>query len=480
MLLVERIESVPPSAPLIGIGPSIPEPLQIARQLRATGTQALLVFFPASRAARESLQAQLVRDPFAYPRFEIVELPENNTRQLVARISKVLSTVKRQFHPPRIGLRGRPRKRPQLTARAERSAAALLAHVLVHSRDAIIATDEAGRVTAWNDAAERMFGTTVEQVSGRRLEETGASQVAPIVNQALSNADAEQKLIAALGPGKQPVELICRARLMRGPRGQVLGVCLIARDDSDYQRVQAALRESNRQKDEFLAIMSHELRTPLTSILGYTDMLLRGLAGPLAPATRRYISNVRSAGDRLLELVNGLLDYTRLEAGLERLELRELDLGALIAHAVELCRAAAEVKHVDVHVAIPRAFNAVVVADTERIMHVLRALLSNAIKFTAEGGWIKIDVGPDPSNGESVRVSVRDSGIGMQPDQIGRVWERFYQADASLTRAYGGIGLGLSIARHLVTLHGGTVGAESSGPGLGSTFWFALPSRRAR
>jgi signal transduction histidine kinase len=109
----------------------------------------------------------------------------------------------------------------------------------------------------------------------------------------------------------------------------------------------------------------------------------------------------------------------------------------------------------------------------------LRSIVGNALKFTPDKGWVAVHVGPDPELTDSVRVSVSDSGIGMRGEVVSRVWERFYQGDASLTRPYGGMGLGLSIARHLVTLHGGTVGASSRGPGLGSTFWFSLPHGRA-
>jgi signal transduction histidine kinase len=113
--------------------------------------------------------------------------------------------------------------------------------------------------------------------------------------------------------------------------------------------------------------------------------------------------------------------------------------------------------------------------DEDKLVHVLRSYIGNALKFTPNDGWIAVYVGPDPELHECVRVSVVDSGIGMQHEQIARVWERFYQGDASLTRSYGGMGLGLSIARHLVLLHGGRVGVESAGPGQGSTFWFSLP-----
>src|SRR5205807_6479601 len=161
---------------------------------------------------------------------------------------------------------------------------------------------------------------------------------------------------------------------IRDPSGAILGVSAIARDDLEYQRVEEALREANRQKDEFLAIMSHELRTPLTSILGYTDMLLRGLSGPLPPMTHKYLGNVRSAGDRLLELVNGLLDYTRLEAGVERLELSSVDLTTLVTQAVQHCRDAAQGKQIDMRLVIAGGVGRVE-ADYEKLTHVLRSLL---------------------------------------------------------------------------------------------------------
>jgi signal transduction histidine kinase len=207
-------------------------------------------------------------------------------------------------------------------------------------------------------------------------------------------------------------------------------------------------------------------------------MLLRGLSGPLAPLANKYVGNVRSAGDRLLELVNGLLDYTRLEAGVERLQTRPVDLLRIVGQVVQQFQGHAQSKGIDLRLAVARGVAARIEADEEKLVHVLRNYLGNALKFTPAGGWIAAYVGPDPQVRDSVRVSVVDSGIGMRNEQIGRVWERFYQGDASLTRPYGGIGLGLSIARHLVALHGGTVGAESGGPGKGSTFWFTLPLRQ--
>jgi signal transduction histidine kinase len=261
---------------------------------------------------------------------------------------------------------------------------------------------------------------------------------------------------------------------VRSPDDHLLGLSVIARDNSDQRRAAEALREANRQKDEFLAIMSHELRTPLTSILGYTDMLLRGLGGPLGTKTARYVSNVRTAGDRLLELVNGLLDYTRLEAGREQIEARPISLLEGVRAAVGRAELSARAKGIRLETRLDPSADRVM-ADPEKLQHVLASYLVNAIKFTPADGSVCVEVAPDPEQPDEVRVRVSDSGIGLRNDQLGRVWERFYQGDASLTRPYGGLGLGLSIARHLVQLHGGRVGADSPGPGHGSTFWLSLP-----
>src|SRR5262249_28726678 len=158
-------------------------------------------------------------------------------------------------------------------------------------------------------------------------------------------------------------------------------------------------------KDEFMAIMSHELRTPLTSILGYTDMLLRGLSGPLAPMAQKYVGNVRSAGDRLLDLVNGLLDFTRLEAGVERLELQPVDLSALVAEQVKRTLSQARAKEIVLRLVVEDGTGQVP-ADSEKLSHVVRGYLGNALKFTNGPGLVEVRVAPDPDETSYVRVSV--------------------------------------------------------------------------
>jgi PAS domain S-box-containing protein len=484
---LDSLEATPIEAPLIGVGPSARDPMQMARHLRAICSEALLVFFAASSSAVDALRAELVRDPFLYPRYELIELPAS-PRQLATRIGTVVATVERQLHSSP-GTRRDRRARPKSNSRQSTSLGAQqdVTSVLAHAPDAIFSTDTACRVLTWNEASQRLFGFRAQAALGRAIEILAVPEIPADSTRQLctvlrrvfvSNAPEHTQVLCATRAG-EVLNVSASIAPIRDARGDVVGASVIARDDSEYQRVEEALREANRQKDEFLAIMSHELRTPLTSILGYTDMLLRGLSGPLPPLTNKYIGNVRSAGDRLLELVNGLLDYTRLEAGVERLELQPVDVSRVVGQVVQHFQAQARSKGIELRLAIAKGVAARIEADEEKLTHVLRSFIGNALKFTPDAGWVAVYVGPDPEVRELVRVSVVDSGIGMADEQIARVWERFYQGDASLTRAYGGMGLGLSIARHLVTLHGGTVGAESAGPGRGSTFWFTLPLRHS-
>src|SRR5262249_11116698 len=151
-----------------------------------------------------------------------------------------------------------------------------------------------------------------------------------------------------------------------------------------------------------------------------------------------------------------------------------VDLQQVVRQVVDKCRAAAESKQIGLQFSVDGPVGQVA-ADDDKLQQVLRNYVGNALKFTPEGGQISIHLSRDPEDADRARVEVSASGVGMRDEQIARVWQRFYQGDASLTRPYGGMGIGLSIARHLVHLHGGDVGAESQGPGRGSTFWFSLP-----
>ena len=244
-----------------------------------------------------------------------------------------------------------------------------------------------------------------------------------------------------------------------------------------------ALREADRLKDEFMAVVSHELRTPLTAISGYSDIMLRKLSGPLNERQERQVSGIRDAARRLLALINDLLDVSKLEAGTLDLHLSALDPRSVIERTVAALRVIGLNKGVSVEVREPPdGFTSLppVLADDERLQQILSNLLMNAIKFTPEGGSVWITATAETgSNGEEVVFNVEDTGVGLEPGQLARVWDRFYQAEASATRRFGGAGLGLSIVRRLAELHGGRVEASSGGLDRGSKFWVHLPAAPA-
>jgi signal transduction histidine kinase/CheY-like chemotaxis protein len=243
-------------------------------------------------------------------------------------------------------------------------------------------------------------------------------------------------------------------------------------------RTQALAREkaareeaerANHLKDEFLATVSHELRTPLTAILGWSNMLLAG--GLSGEAHNRALEIIHRNAQSQNQLISDLLDVSRIISGKLRLDLRTVELPAIIESAVETTRPAAEAKGVRLTTVLnPRA--GPINGDADRLQQVVWNLLTNALKFTPEGGEIVVRL---ESVGSQVEITVQDSGIGIHPEFLPHIFDRFRQADPGTNRIHGGMGLGLSIVRQLVELHGGTVRAESEGEGKGATFIVRLP-----
>jgi signal transduction histidine kinase/ActR/RegA family two-component response regulator len=236
---------------------------------------------------------------------------------------------------------------------------------------------------------------------------------------------------------------------------------------SKLQEARASAEAANRLKDEFLATLSHELRTPLNAILGWTSMLKRGQVEPgRMPGVFEALDRNAQAQARLIADV---LDVSRIVTGKLQLQLTSVDMHDLVAQATESVRAAAGGK--DIQLSVDQAPPCVVRGDRGRLQQVLWNLLSNAIKFTPPGGSIQVTVACDHRD---VSVSVADTGVGIPPEFLPQVFDRFRQADQTSTRVHGGLGLGLSIVKHLVELHGGTVSAASDGPGQGACFTVRL------
>jgi len=227
--------------------------------------------------------------------------------------------------------------------------------------------------------------------------------------------------------------------------------------------------EANRVKDEFLATLSHELRTPLTSILGWLSMLRTDQLDQ--ETTARALETVERNARAQAQLIEDLVDVSRIAGGKLSLEVKPLDLMPVIAAAVDVVRPAANAKGVQVHMQADASVG-LVSGDAPRVQQIISNLLSNAVKFTSRDGIVYVSL---RRAGSSAELEVRDTGVGIDPEFLPRVFERFRQAESSVTRSHGGLGLGLAIVRHLTELHGGTVTGQSPGRGLGSTFTVRLP-----
>jgi PAS domain S-box-containing protein len=243
-----------------------------------------------------------------------------------------------------------------------------------------------------------------------------------------------------------------------------------------YEAERKARREAqaaNRAKDEFLSVVSHEIRTPLNAMLGWAQILAGRPAGP--EALQKGLSVIVRNAKAQARIIEDILDVSRIITGKLRLELRPLEVAQVVRAAVEVVRPAAEARHIDVELALGEGI--VVSGDPDRLQQVVWNLLSNAIKFTPHEGRVRVTVRP---LGGSVEIAVTDSGRGISQDFLPYVFDRFRQADSSMSRGHGGLGLGLAIVRYLVEMHGGTVEAESAGEGQGATFRVTLPVREAR
>jgi PAS domain S-box-containing protein len=362
--------------------------------------------------------------------------------------------------------------------------------ILESALDAIISIDHRGRVTEFNGAAERMFGYSRTQAIGQEL----ATLIIPKALRDGHRAGLATYLLTGVGPfmdrrvettavrsdgSEFPVE-VSITKVMTDPpifTGFVRDVTDRARLERERHALLdaelAARREAeaaNRAKDEFLATLSHELRTPLNAIVGWTRMLLDGMLDE--ESARRALTIVDRNAHAQAQLVTDLLDVSRIITGKLSLNLRPLDLGSVVGAALDTVRPAAEAKRIRITTKISSAAR-LTTGDFQRLQQVAWNLLSNAIKFTPEGGTVDVQLmehGP-----AKLRLTVTDSGIGIAPQFLPHVFDRFRQADGSSTRQHGGLGLGLAIVRHLVEQHGGTVSAESAGPGKGATFVVELP-----
>jgi K+-sensing histidine kinase KdpD len=243
----------------------------------------------------------------------------------------------------------------------------------------------------------------------------------------------------------------------------------LLRNARQLEQANRELRDVDRYKDEFLAALSHELRTPLSAVIGFGSLLTEGDAGPLNPEQQAYLSHMLKGADDLHATVTELLELSRIQAGKLRLYREAAEYAPLVKAALEDLRPVAVEKGLSLEVTVAVAGE--VVLDGERVMEVIHRLVDNAIKFTPAGGKVSVFAREE---GDGIVTEVRDTGGGIPPESLPKLFKRFQQIDMSSTRQAGGLGMGLAISKAIVEAHGGQIGVVSE-PGKGSRFWFVLP-----
>ncbi|RUT08148.1 hypothetical protein DSM106972_013160 [Dulcicalothrix desertica PCC 7102] len=356
--------------------------------------------------------------------------------------------------------------------------------------DAILLTDLECNIQRWLGNAEQIFGYTAAEVIGKPVSflhhpDIKSTQTAEIIRD-LQETGAFCSEIACLRKDGSPVPIETTAKTVYDKAGNAIFIISINRDITERKQAEAErtqlmrqqvqeqsarlkAEEANRIKDEFLAVLSHELRTPLNPILGWTKLLR---AGKLDSAKTDYALETIERNAKLqTQLIGDLLDVSRILQGKLSLSMATVNLAPTISAAIETVQLAAQAKSIQIKTVFDPNVGQVL-GDSARLQQVFWNLLSNAVKFTENGGRVEIRLGCVDSQAE---IKVSDTGKGISPDFLPHVFESFRQADATITRKFGGLGLGLAIVRHLVELHGGTIYAESPGEDLGATFTVRLP-----
>src|SRR6266542_3619492 len=343
--------------------------------------------------------------------------------------------------------------------------------------DAIVVVNVTGRIVTANSHAQDVFGYSRDELIGQPIEMLlpprfrGPHDAHRRGLFAAPRARTMGEGLELYGLRKDGIEFPVEISLSPLETDEGLFVSAAIRDATERRRFEQKITEANRMKSRFLANMSHELRTPLNGIIGFSELLVDEKVGPLSAKQKEYLNDVLGSGRHLLQLINDVLDLSKVEAGRMELHPETFTPAGAVEEVVALVSTLANKKQITLRHEIAPSLPAMTL-DRHKFKQVLFNLLSNAVKFTGDGGHV--DVVIDRWSPSVLRVVVRDDGIGIRSEDLGRLFGEFEQLDSSAARPYGGTGLGLALTRRIVELQQGTISVHST-PGKGSAFTVLLP-----
>jgi PAS domain S-box-containing protein len=355
----------------------------------------------------------------------------------------------------------------------EEETRSLLAAIVAASDDAIVSKTLDGIILSWNDGAQRLFGYTPEEAVGQSIDLIIPSELRPEERRILDRLRQGQRIdhfetVRVAKDGRR-LDISLTISPVRDDSGRVIGASKVARDVTERKRVEAALRDADRRKDEFLATLAHELRNPLAPIRHSLEILMRSEGDP---ALFRQATDILGRQlSHMVRLVDDLLDVSRITHDKLHLQRKRIELSSVIEHALEAVRPLLDREQQTIEISLPDQ-PVYLNGDPVRLTQVFSNLFNNASHYSEPAGHIWVTA---EKREREVVLAVKDNGIGMRADQLDGIFEMFAQVDDGSERPRRGLGVGLTLVRRLVQLHGGTVTARSEGPGLGSEFEVRLP-----